>query len=134
MGLNDLYGHVEEGLSVNGSEGLGGHAQGFDIQNQGVTRRAPGEGPKVNGGRSQSQAMDSYDQPQYGVEEGAVEDARGAVRKMKYAVGKMDHTFKKSIGKEKAEHPWMTQKQATQVARDHEKEKNPRMGEVFKIK
>lgn len=56
---------TKEGVSVNGSEGLGGHAQGFDIQNGGVTRRAPGEGPKVNGGRAQSQEMDSYDQPQY---------------------------------------------------------------------
>jgi len=54
-----------EGVSVNGSEGLGGHAEGFEQQNGGVTRRAPGEGPKVNGGRSQSQEMDSYDQPQY---------------------------------------------------------------------
>ena len=53
------------GVSVNGSEGTGGHAQGFDIVNGGVTRRRPGEGPKVNGGRSQSQEMDSMDQPQY---------------------------------------------------------------------
>jgi hypothetical protein len=53
------------GLSTNGSEGLGGHGEGFEIQNQGVMRRAPGEGPKVNGGRAQSQELDSYDQPQY---------------------------------------------------------------------
>jgi len=58
-----------EGVSVNGSEGLGGHGKGFDIQNGGVTRRNPGEGPKVNGGRAQSQELDSYDQPQYESEE-----------------------------------------------------------------
>jgi len=56
---------ADEGVSANGSEGTGGHAQGFDIVNGGVTRRRPGEGPKVNGGRSQSQEMDSMDQPQY---------------------------------------------------------------------
>lgn len=53
------------GLSGNGSEGLGGHAEGFEQQNQGITRRAPGEGPKVSGGRSQPQQMDTYDQPQF---------------------------------------------------------------------
>lgn len=57
---------LDEGLSVNGSMGLGGiAADGFEIQNQGVTKRRPGEGAKDNGGRSQSQEMDSYDQPQY---------------------------------------------------------------------
>jgi hypothetical protein len=56
---------ANEGLSVNGSEGLGGRGEGFEIANQGVTRRNPGEGPKVNGGRTQSQEMDSMDQPQY---------------------------------------------------------------------
>jgi hypothetical protein len=53
-------------VSKNGSTGLGGDAEGFEIANQGVTRRWPGEGPKANGGRSQLQTMDSYDQPQYG--------------------------------------------------------------------
>lgn len=56
------------GLSVNGSSGLGGiGAQGFEVQNQGIMKRRPGEGAKDNGGRTQSQEMDSYDQPQYEV-------------------------------------------------------------------
>jgi hypothetical protein len=54
-----------EGISANGFEGLGGHGEGFETQNQGVTRRRPGEGPKANGGRPQSQEMDATDQPQY---------------------------------------------------------------------
>ncbi len=54
-----------EGVSGVGSEPTAGPAGGFEVQNQGVVRRRPGEGPKVNGGRSQSQEMDSYDQPQY---------------------------------------------------------------------
>ena len=65
-GLTDLTRRrVEEGISGNGFEGLGGHGEGFEIANQGVTRRWPGEGPKVNGGRSQSQELDATDQPQY---------------------------------------------------------------------
>jgi hypothetical protein len=56
---------VCEGLSANGAEGLGGHGEGFEVANQGVTRRSPGEGAKVNGGRAQSQEMDATDQPQY---------------------------------------------------------------------
>ncbi|OGR26112.1 MAG: hypothetical protein A2139_08015 [Desulfobacca sp. RBG_16_60_12] len=63
--VEEELGSFQEGLSVNGSMGLGGHGEGFEQQNQGVTKRFPGEGPKVNGGRSQSQEMDSYDQPQY---------------------------------------------------------------------
>lgn len=61
--------HLLEGLSANGSMGLGGSAEGFEKQNQGVTRRRPGEGPKANGGRSQSQEMDSFDQPQFNNED-----------------------------------------------------------------
>lgn len=38
------------GLSVNGSEGAPLNADGFEVQNQGVTKRNPGEGPKANGG------------------------------------------------------------------------------------
>jgi hypothetical protein len=63
--VEEELGSFQEGLSVNGSMGLGGHGEGFEQQNQGVTKRFPGEGPKVNGGRSQSQELDSYDQPQY---------------------------------------------------------------------
>jgi hypothetical protein len=59
---------VQEGLSGRGSEPTAKAAQGFEIQNQGVTRRRPGEGPSVNGGRAQSQEMDSFDQPQYAAE------------------------------------------------------------------
>ena len=51
---------AKEGVSVNGSEGLGGRAEGFEQQNQGVVRRSPGEGPKVNGGRAQSQELDTF--------------------------------------------------------------------------
>jgi hypothetical protein len=76
----DLGGMPNEGLSVNGAEGLGGHGDGFEIQNQGVTRRSPGEGPKVNGGRSQLRTMDSYDQPQYKANEaGGATDITSAV-------------------------------------------------------
>lgn len=57
------------GLSGNGGGWLGGGAEGFEVANSGTVRRAPGEGPKVNGGRSQSQEMDSYDQPQYEAED-----------------------------------------------------------------
>lgn len=56
---------VREGISGRGSEPTAKGAEGWEVQNQGVTRRAPGEGPSVNGGRTQSQEMDSYDQPQY---------------------------------------------------------------------
>lgn len=63
--MNRIFGRKAEGLSGNGFEGLGGRGDGFEVQNQGVTRRFPGEGPKVNGGRSQSQRLDSYDQPQF---------------------------------------------------------------------
>jgi hypothetical protein len=61
----DLQGMRVEGISAKGAEGLGGHGEGFEVQNQGVTRRFPGEGPGVNGGRTQPQQFDSYDQPQY---------------------------------------------------------------------
>lgn len=77
-----------EGLSVNGAEGLGGHGAGFEQQNQGVTRRAPGEGAAVNGGRSQSQEMDSFDQPQFGPQDenempwGGMQDAGGWERQV----------------------------------------------------
>lgn len=54
-------------------EGAEGRAEGFEVQNGGVVRRAPGEGP--DGGRAQSQQFDSYDQPQY-VEEGMGSDLR----------------------------------------------------------
>jgi hypothetical protein len=43
----------------------GGKQQGWEVQNQGQVRRLPGEGPGVNGGRAQSQELDSMDQPQY---------------------------------------------------------------------
>lgn len=95
------------GLSQNGAEGLGGAAQGFEIQGQGVTRRAPGEGPKVDGGRAQPQELDSYDQPQY---EG----------------------LEKASEEEHEEHPWMTKKQAKRVAQDHMR--LGKMTEVFRIK
>ena len=148
------------GLSGNGSEGLGGRGEGFEVQNQGVTRRAPGEGPKVNGGRPQSQEVDSMDQPQYEQEmpwlgskdpEGwdrqiATEDVtpsmtemfgvgESAVHSMKHAVGKMEWTrdrLKKSSEKEKREHPWATDAQAMQIAKDHEREgKNEGIKRVF---
>ena len=135
---------TEEGLSVNGAEGLGGHGEGFEVQNQGVTRRAPGEGPKVSGGRSQSQELDSYDQPQYEAEQklgemfGLDEDA---VKDMKRAVGHMEFTrdrLKKSSEKEKGEHPWLSGKEAERVAHDHlragkkEGVAPPHMAEVFR--
>ena len=60
MSLRDAF-IVKEGISQNGGEGLGGHGDGFEIQNQGVTRRNPGEGPKASGGRSQLRTFDASD-------------------------------------------------------------------------
>jgi hypothetical protein len=108
------------GLSNKGAMGLpGAGAQGFGVVNQGVTRRMPGEGP--DGGRNQSQEMDSMDQPQYklgemfGVEE--IKDVPDRMKKVKDDLSKL----KASSNKEKKEHPWMSKKQATHVAKDHEK-------------
>ncbi len=168
--VNDVGEETDEGLSQNGSEGLGGHGDGFEIQGQGVTRRAPGEAPKADGGRPQSQEMDSYDQPQYveGLEDepafyeswNGLKDPEGfenqehrgltsggtditderlderspgwrkldgewvpgmfdegvSLREMFEAE---DRELKKSSEKEKREHPWASEKQATQIARDH---------------
>ena len=71
---DDLQGMRMEEISSSGFEGLGGHGEGFEVQNQGVTRRSPGEGPKVNGGRMQPQQFDSYDQPQFKNEEMPAEE------------------------------------------------------------
>ena len=62
----DDFGPEDEGISANGAEGLGGHGDGFEVQNQGVTRRAPGEAPKADGGRPQAQEMDPVHRPEYG--------------------------------------------------------------------
>ena len=59
------------GLSANGSMGLGGHGEGFEQQNQGVTRRQPGEGPKVNGGRTMGldeTELELIDDPEWSVD------------------------------------------------------------------
>jgi len=54
---------------------VGGDGDGFEVQNKGVLRRAPGEGP--DGGRDQSQEMDSYDQPQYNESWNGLNDPQG---------------------------------------------------------
>lgn len=64
MNIEELY-RLLEGLSSNGPGPTSGHGEGFETQNDGQVRRFPGEAPSVNGGRTQSQEMDSFDQPQY---------------------------------------------------------------------
>ena len=88
---DDLKGMNIQEISGNGFEGnYGGDAEGFEVQNQGVTRRRPGEGPSANGGRVQPQEMDSYDQPQFALPPGrrAPEPPARPVRRLPPAAGR----------------------------------------------
>ena len=132
---------MKEGLSNKGAMGLpGAGAQGFGVVNQGVTRRMPGEGP--DGGRNQSQELDSYDQPQY---ESWEEKIPGGLSSGK-SPGDFDADKLKQGVKVELEHTTDV-KIATEIAMDHLEEdpnyydklkkiesKSYKLTEVFKIK
>lgn len=124
------------GVSVNGSEGLGGHGEGFEQQNDGQVRRNPGEGPKVNGGSNSNRPVHEF----MGVRDSDVLDSQDPFRECRMSHNsdgineRGESELQKQSEKEKEEHPWASMKIARRIARDHMKENKMTLKEFFNIR